>query len=80
MTYLELLAALPNISVPGIEASDCQFLGGFAKSLGSLHLSHAVLEAASSPTTYLVTSRRDLVTKILPSEWPLIDVPPQDAG
>lgn len=78
--YLELLASLPHVTVPGISVDDCLFLGGFAKTVGSLHLSHAVIEAARSPETQLITSARELVTRILPREWPVFDIPPADDG
>jgi hypothetical protein len=73
--YLELLTALPHVVVTRVEPSDCLFLGGWAKSVGTLHLSHAVLETASRPVVRLMTSARAAVATILPALWPIIDVP-----
>jgi hypothetical protein len=73
--YLELLTALPHVVVTRVEAADCLFLGGWARSVGTLHLSHAVLETASRPVVRLMTSARVAVTTILPVGWPIIDVP-----
>jgi hypothetical protein len=77
--YLELLTALPHVVVPRVDPGDCLFLGGWAKSLGTLHLSHAVLETASRPVVRLMTSARAEVTAILPAQWPIIDVPADES-
>jgi hypothetical protein len=71
---LDVLASLPNVTVPGISHGDCQHLGGFARTLGSKHLAHVVLEASTYPIVPILTSERARITKILADEWPIIDL------
>jgi len=44
-----------------------------ARTLG-LDTAHAAIEAAAHPVVPLMTSQRDLVSRFLPKEWPIIDV------
>jgi hypothetical protein len=75
-SHVELLAALPNVVVAPVEHGDCPFLGGWARTLGSLDLAQATIEAATHPIVRLMTAHRDLVTRLLPEEWPIIDIEP----
>ena len=72
--YLDVLADLDATVVTPIEPDDAPFLGGHSRKLGSKHLAHAVLEAATYPMTPIMTAQRDRVTQILPKEWPIIDL------
>jgi hypothetical protein len=69
---LDVLADLPNIVVAPLGREHCSVLGGWAQALGSLDLAHAVTETAAHPIVPLVTSRADLVTRVLPAAWPTI--------
>jgi hypothetical protein len=51
----------------------CAVLGGWARTLG-LATAHAAIEAAAHAVVPLITSQRDLVTRFLPKQWPIIDV------
>jgi hypothetical protein len=70
---LDLLHDSPTIIVTAAEADDCAVLGGWTRTLGRMDLAHAALEAATFHIP-LVTADRDLVTQILPKEWPIIDL------
>jgi hypothetical protein len=72
--YLELLWTVPGVEVSRVEPGDAQFLGGHARTLGSKHLAHAVIEAAAHPVTPIMTSQRERVTQVLAKEWPIIDL------
>jgi hypothetical protein len=48
-------------------------LGGWARTLG-LDTAHAAIEAATHDIVPLLTNKRDLVTRFLPKEWPIIDI------
>jgi hypothetical protein len=72
--YLHVLANLEATVVTPVEPDDAPVLGSHARVLGSKHLAHAVIEAATYAITPILTSRRDLVTEVLPKEWPIIDV------
>jgi hypothetical protein len=70
---LDILANLSHVMVSPLNQELCLFVGGWARKLG-LELAHAAVEAVSYPDALLVTSRRALVTRHLPKEWPIYDV------
>jgi hypothetical protein len=70
---LDALANQPAVTVTPVHPDDAPILGGWAGILGSFDLAHAVLEAATHHVP-LVTSQRKAVTRILPAEWPIIDI------
>ena len=70
---LDVITNLQHTIVSPLEGDDCPVLGGWARTLG-LDTAHAAIEAAAHPVVPLMTSQRDLVSKFLPKEWPIIDV------
>lgn len=70
---LDILGTLPQVVVAPLEHDMCAVLGGWARTLG-LDLAQAAIESATFPATPLVTDQRRLVTRILPKEWPIIDL------
>jgi hypothetical protein len=75
-SYVDILAMLPNVVVVPVQHGDCPFVGGWARALGSLDLAQATYETASNPLVPLMTAHRDLVGRVLPKQWPIIDVEP----
>jgi hypothetical protein len=71
---LDVLGNVPGTVVTPVNPGDAQFLGGHARALGSMHLAHAVLAAATHTIVAIMTSQRDRVTRILAKEWPIIDL------
>jgi hypothetical protein len=71
--YLDILATLPQTVVAPLTAEHCAVLGDWSRTLG-LDTAHAAFEAASHPVVPLMTDQRELVTRFLPKEWPIIDV------
>ncbi|MEU1812179.1 hypothetical protein O7622_27390 [Micromonospora sp. WMMD1076] len=51
----------------------CMFLGGWSRTLLSMDLAQAALEAARA-TTPIMSDRRELLGQVLPKEWPSIDL------
>jgi hypothetical protein len=74
LRYLDVLASLAATVVTPVEPDDVPVLGSHARKLGSKHLAQAVMAAAAYAITPIMTSRRDLVTQVLPKEWPIIEV------
>jgi hypothetical protein len=72
--YLELLWTVPGIVVTPVHPRDAPFLAGHARKLGSKHLAHAVIEAASHPIVPIMTSQRERVSQVLANQWPIIDL------
>lgn len=72
--YLGVLSDLETTVVTPVRPDDALFLGGHARTLGSKHLAHAVLEAAAHAVTPIVTAQRERVTQVLAKEWPVIDL------
>jgi hypothetical protein len=70
---LDLLAELPPIEVTPVERDLCPFLGGWSRTLGTMDLAHAALEAAAWPLVPFMTTHREAVAKVLAREWPIID-------
>jgi hypothetical protein len=73
-SYVDVLGTLPDVVVAPVEHGHCPFLGGWARTLGTVDLAHAAMEAAANPIVPLMTAYRDTVTRVLPEEWPIIDV------
>ncbi|MBO0869992.1 MAG: hypothetical protein J2P15_15645 [Micromonosporaceae bacterium] len=72
--YLDVLSNLDATMVTRVEPDDPPSLGGYARTLGSKHLAHAVIEAAAHPITPIMTSQRERVSEILGKGWPIVDV------
>jgi hypothetical protein len=70
---LDVLAGQPGVTVTPIWPDDASVLGGFAGQLGSFDAAQTVLEAYTHQAT-VVTSRRVVLSKSLPSYWPIVDV------
>jgi hypothetical protein len=70
---LDLIGGLAHAQVTPLTHEHCAVVGGWARVLG-LDTAQAAVEAASIPVTPLVTDRRDLVSRFLPKDWPIIDV------
>jgi hypothetical protein len=70
---LDLLADLPQVVVTPVERDLCPFLGGWGRTLESMDLAHAALEAAARPVVPLMTTRREKLARVLAREWPIID-------
>jgi hypothetical protein len=71
---LDVLGQLPGVVVMPVNPGDARFLGGRGRALGSTHLAHAVLQAATYAVVAIMTAQRDRVTEILAKEWPIIDL------
>jgi predicted nucleic acid-binding protein len=75
---LEVLESLPAVDITPVNTEDCRVMGGFARKLRSKHLAHAVIEAtafsALGDAVPIMTADRDLVARVLPKEWPIIDL------
>jgi hypothetical protein len=71
--YLDVIANLEHSVVAPLTHEHCAVLGGWARTLG-LDTAHAAIEAAAHAVVPLMTSQRDLVTRFLPKDWPIIDV------
>jgi hypothetical protein len=69
---LDVLSNLDHVVVAPLEAEHCAVLGGWARTLG-LDTAHAAIEAAFARSP-LITRKRDLVTKFLAPEWPIVDI------
>lgn len=72
--YLDVLATLPNVVVAPVEHGHCAVMGGWARVVGGMDLAQAAIETAANPIVPLVTAHRELLTRILPKEWPIIDL------
>jgi hypothetical protein len=72
--YLDVLSNLDGTIVTSVRPDDPPVLGGHARVLGSKHLAHAVIEAASHPITPIMTSQRERVIQILAKEWPIVNL------
>lgn len=72
--YLDVLSNLDGVAVTRVEPDDPPTLGGYARILGSKHLAHAVIEAASHPVTPILTSRPERVSQILAKGWPIFEL------
>jgi hypothetical protein len=70
---VDLLASHPHVVVAPLEHYQCPVLGDWARVLG-LDLAHAAIESASHAVTPLMTGRRELVGRVLPKQWPIIDL------
>lgn len=70
---LDGMRDLPHIVVTSVDQGDCAVLGGWTGVVGRIDLAHAMIEAASAQVP-LVTADRELAVRILPEEWPIIDV------
>ena len=70
---IDLLASHPHVSVAPLEDYQCPVLGDWARVLG-LELAHAAIESASHTVTPLMTGHRELIGRVLPRQWPIIDL------
>ncbi|TDC42624.1 hypothetical protein [Micromonospora sp. KC213] len=70
---LDILGDLDQVIVTPVEHDMCMFLGGWSRTLGSMDLAQAALEATRA-TTPIMTDRRELLGEVLPKEWPVIDL------
>ena len=71
--YLDVIANLEHAVVAPLTRDHCSVLGGWARTL-RLDTAHAAIEAAANAIVPLMTNRRDLVTRFLPKDWPIVDV------
>lgn len=72
--YLAVLSGLDTTVVTPLKPDDAVFLGGHARTLGSTHLAHAVLEAVTHAVTPIMTSQRERVAQVLATQWPIVDL------
>jgi hypothetical protein len=70
---IDLLVSHPHVQVAPLEGYQCPVLGDWARVLG-LQLAHAAIESASHSVTPLMTEHRDLIARVLPHQWPIIDL------
>lgn len=70
---LDVLGAQPTVRITPVNNDDGPILGGWSGVLGSFDLAHAVLETATHHVP-LITSRRKEVVRILPEEWPVMEI------
>jgi hypothetical protein len=70
---LDILATLSHVSVAPLDPRVCAAVGLWARLIGP-DLAHTVVEAATFPLVPLLTARRDLITRVLPPTWPIIDL------
>ncbi|MFG1950999.1 hypothetical protein [Micromonospora sp. NPDC048830] len=70
---LDIVGDLEQVVVTPVEHDMCAILGGWSRSLGSMDLAQAAMEAARA-TTPIMTDRRELLGEVLPKEWPIIDL------
>ncbi|MFI5840288.1 hypothetical protein ACIA8K_11345 [Catenuloplanes sp. NPDC051500] len=70
---LDILMNLPAALVTPVVPDDAPVLGGWSRVVEEPDLAHALLEAASRHAP-LVTAHRDIATRILPKEWPIIEL------
>ena len=73
LDLLDVLASQPAVTITTVNPEDAPVLGGWASVLGSFDLAHAAMEAGTYHVP-LITSRREIVTRILSPEWPIIDL------
>lgn len=60
--------------VDPLARADCPFVGGRARTLEAMDVAHAALAAAANPVVPVMTSLGDLFGRVLPKEWPIIEV------
>jgi hypothetical protein len=70
---VDLLASHPHVHVAPLEHYQCPVLGDWARVLG-LDLAHAAIESAAHTVTPLMTGHRELLGRVLPYRWPIIDL------
>lgn len=70
---LDVIRHIPNVRVTSVEPDMAPFLGGLTKKLGRVDVAQVVI-TASEHQVRVMTSERDLITQILPKEWPIIDL------
>ncbi|WP_433687005.1 hypothetical protein ACQP0I_25480 [Micromonospora carbonacea] len=70
---LDILGDLEQVVVTPVEHDMCAILGGWSRTLGSMDLAQAAMEAARA-TTPIMTDRREVLGEVLPKEWPIIDL------
>ncbi|WP_405099906.1 hypothetical protein [Micromonospora sp. NBC_01412] len=70
---LDIVGALEQVVVTSVEHDMCATLGGWSRTLGSMDLAQAAMEAARA-TTPIMTDRREALGEVLPKEWPIIDL------
>ncbi|MDR7278760.1 hypothetical protein [Catenuloplanes atrovinosus] len=70
---LDILMNLPTALIPPVVPGDAPVLGGWSRITEQPDLAHALLEAVSRHAP-LVTTRREVATRVLPKEWPIIEV------
>lgn len=70
---LDVIQGVPNVRVTPVEPDMAVFLGGFSRSLERMDLAQVVITAAQHGARVL-TSERKLISRFLPSEWPIVDL------
>ncbi|MEU4529681.1 hypothetical protein AB0F49_15760 [Micromonospora ureilytica] len=70
---LDLLASLRPTRVRALTADCSAALGLWLRSVPSMDLAQAAMEAARAITP-IMTDRRELLGEVLPKEWPIIDL------
>ncbi|MGH3716330.1 MAG: hypothetical protein ACRDT4_23150 [Micromonosporaceae bacterium] len=71
---LDVFQGLGHVHVTPVEQDMAPFLGGFSNTLGRMDLANLVVTASEYAVVPIMTSERKLITQILPSEWPIIDL------
>jgi len=69
---LDVLVQIPNVVVGPVERRHCSVLGGWSHVLETLDLAQVAIEAAAYGVVPVMTSRADLLHRVLPHAWPII--------
>lgn len=71
---LDIVQGIDHIVVTPVEQDMASVLGGFTNQLGRMDVAQLVITAAELTLVPVMTSERKLITRILPDEWPIIDL------
>jgi hypothetical protein len=71
---LDVLAVHPSVVVTPVERDMCSVLGGWSRTMRTMDLAQAAIEAASRPMAPVMTDKPELVRKHLPEEWPVVEL------
>jgi hypothetical protein len=71
---LDIVQGIDHIVVTPVEQDMASVLGGFTNQLGRMDVAQLVITAAEHSLVPVMTSERKLITRILPDEWPIIDL------
>ncbi|MFC7548856.1 hypothetical protein [Plantactinospora sp. GCM10030261] len=70
---LDIVGDLEHVLVTSVEHDMCSILGGWSRTLGTMDVAQAAMEAARTFAP-IMTDRRELLSEVLPKEWPIIDL------